>query len=1183
MEQSQGQEPEKSDVAKKEEEILAFWSENDIFQKSLKKNEGRKHFVFYDGPPFATGTPHYGHLVASAMKDAVPRYQTMRGRYVERQWGWDCHGLPIENIVEKELGTKSKKEIEELGIGKFNNLCREKIFTYVDDWNKFIPRFGRWADMVNPYRTMDASYMESEWWAFKELFNKGLIYKDYRSMHICPRCETTLAQAEVAEGYKDVKDLSVTVKFELVDEPGTYVLAWTTTPWTLPGNVALAVGEDIEYVKVKTQSLTGSVFEQVKNGDDLPVAQTIVDECYIIAKERVDEIFKDKKHEIIEKMKGEELVGKKYKPLFDDYSKDESLENKGNGWKIYVGDFVTTESGTGVVHIAPAFGEDDMKLGKKEELPFIQHVGMDGIIKPEVKELAGQSITPRAKNNSKEVREIDITIKKILGNRIFESKKYEHSYPHCWRCDTSLINYATSSWFVSVTKIKKDLSKYTKKINWSPSHIKEGRWSDWLAGARDWSISRQRFWANTIPVWENEKTGERLVVGSVEDLKQHTKHSGNTYFVMRHGEAESNTSGIVSSRNGNGHHLTDNGRKQILASIKDLKKKNIGMIFSSPFLRTKETAEIVANELRIESKNLIFDERIKEIDTGVFDGKPVDDYRAFFSETLEKLTKTPEGGENLMDVKQRVMEFLSDIDKKYSDKNILIISHEYPIWALVSGVNGMNDKETTQIKDEAGDDFALNAEVKELNFLQFPHNEKWEIDLHRPYIDEIEVIDKNGTPLKRVTDVLDTWFNSGSVPFSSYHYPFENKKKVESRIPADFIAEGQDQVSKWFYYQHVLAVGLFKKHAFSNVVVNGIVLAEDGKKMSKRLQNYPNPGVVVDKFGADAVRFYLLSSPVMRADNLSFSEDGVSEVYKKLILRLQNVVSFYEIYYRDEEASVKSKNILDQWIIARLNELIHEVTRAMDVYELDRATRPFVDFVDDLSTWYIRRSRDRFKSKDKEDKEAALATTRHVLMELAKAMAPFMPFISENIYKKAGGEKESVHLEDWPKKGKVNEKVLDEMEEVRKIVSLGLEARAKVGIKVRQPLQKLKVKSDKLKDKDELYDLIKDEVNVKEVLFNENITEEVEIDTTITPELKKEGQFRELIRHVQGMRKKEKFTPSDLAIIRIETGSDGKALVEEFMYEFKGATPVGSVEFGGVSEGEEIKIDNLAFKISISK
>ncbi|MCX6798303.1 MAG: isoleucine--tRNA ligase, partial [Candidatus Falkowbacteria bacterium] len=490
---------------KMEENVLNFWQRADIFNKTLNKKAPQGDYIFYDGPPFATGTPHYGHIVASVMKDIIPRYQTMRGYHVDRKWGWDCHGLPIENIVEKELGTKTKKEIEALGVAKFNDLCRSKVFTYVDEWKKVIGRLGRWADMENAYKTMDLNFMDSIWWAFKELWDKGLIYQDYRSMYICPRCETTLSQSEVAEGYRDIKDLSVIAKFKLdagqkigeslVDD-NTYILAWTTTPWTLIGNVALAVGGEIEYVKVELEN-----------------------NFYILAQELAAIILKDKSYKIISEIKGSDLVGKSYKPLFSYYSDDKSLANQANGWKIYDADFVTTTDGTGVVHIAPAFGEDDMNLGKAKNLPFIQHVGMDGIFKAEVKDFPGRHVKPIADHVA-----TDVEIIKYLAAQgtLFSKEKYEHSYPHCWRCDTPLINYATSSWFVGVTKIKEQLLESAKAINWSPAYLKEGRFGNWLEGARDWSISRQRFWASAIPIWECA-CGEREVIGSVVEL---AKRSG---------------------------------------------------------------------------------------------------------------------------------------------------------------------------------------------------------------------------------------------------------------------------------------------------------------------------------------------------------------------------------------------------------------------------------------------------------------------------------------------------------------------------------------------------------------------------------------------------------------------------------------------------------------------------------
>ncbi|MFA5184299.1 MAG: isoleucine--tRNA ligase [Patescibacteria group bacterium] len=922
-----------------EEEVLRFWQSADIFNKTLAKPAPRGDYVFYDGPPFATGTPHYGHIVASIMKDIIPRYQTMRGYHVDRKWGWDCHGLPIENIVEKELGTKTKKEIVDLGVARFNDLCRARVLTYVDEWKKVIGRLGRWADMDNAYKTMDLDFMDSIWWAFKKLWDAGLIYQDYRSMHICPRCETTLSQSEVTEGYRDIKDLSVIAKFELLDEPGTFVLAWTTTPWTLIGNVALAVGGDIKYVKV----LSGA-------------------DKFILAADRLAEVFKDKEdYKILQKYEGDELAGKAYKPLFDYYSADQSWPNHANGWKIYAGDFVTTTDGTGVVHIAPAFGEDDMKLGREKNLPFIQHVGMDGLFKPEVKDFLGLHVKPIEDHTS-----TDVEIIKYLAahGTLFSKEKYEHSYPHCWRCDTPLINYATSSWFVGVTKVKEQLLNNAKPINWSPDYIKEGRFGNWLEGARDWSISRQRFWASAIPIWECA-CGERRVVGSVSELEGLT-------------------------------------------------------------------------------------------------GQPI-------------------------------------------------------------------------------------------------------TDIHKDKVDPLTFkCLKCGGEMRRISDVIDCWFESGSMPFAQLHYPAENKEKFEKNFPAQFIAEGVDQTRAWFYYLHVIAGGIFKKNAYQNVITNGIVLAEDGKKMSKRLNNYPDPMLVMEKYGADALRAYLAAAPVMAAENLNFSEKGVQEALRKNIMILWNVYKFYEMFQGDAvqlgEKDKASVHVLDKWILAKLQALTSEVTAALEAYNLPKAVRPLTDFIDELSTWYLRRSRDRFKAEDEADKQSALATTRYVLLELAKLMAPFMPFMAENLWQKVNGvnfqdPNQSVHLEDWPsvprrlsywKKtvyrllpGRKADAVLADMALVRHIVELGLAKRDAAGIKIRQMLSGLKVKNARLKILGEEYrQLIKDEVNVQSVSFeaasgNQDGKLEVELDTTITPELKQEGLKRELIRLINGLRKDLNLTLADTVVASI--------------------------------------------------
>ena len=925
--------PEKSEAAKREEQILAFWEREKIFEKSLAKKSPKGEYVFYDGPPFATGTPHYGHIVASVIKDVVPRYFTMRGYHVPRVWGWDCHGLPIENIVEKELGFKHKKDIKAYGVAKFNERCRERVLTYVHEWKKIIPRIGRFADMENAYLTMEKPFMESVWWVFKQIYDKGLVYEDYRSMHICPRCETTLSQQEVAEGYKDVKDIAVTVKFKVKNPEklglsgNVYLLAWTTTPWTFPGNVALAINREKTY-------------RAVEFGGQYLIAMI----------ERLPDLGLVSK-DISKQFAGEDLVGLEYEPLFDYYSKDTALKNRKNGWKVYAANFVTTEEGTGIVHIAPAFGEEDMALWKEKELPFIQHVNMDGTMKPEARDFAGREVKPRSDDDSVRLG-TDIAILKYLQEHgaLFSKKNVTHAYPHCWRCETPLLNYTTSSWFVSVTKLKENLLKNAKNVTWSPAHVKEGRFGKWLEGARDWSISRQRFWASVIPIWRCEKCKKLRVFGSIAEL---------------------------------------------------------------------ETAS----------------------------GKKV-------------------------------------------------------------------------------------------------------TDLHKHVVDEITVPCECGGEMCRIPDVLDTWFDSGSMPYGEKHYPFENKKQFEAAFPAQFIAEGIDQTRAWFYYLHMLAGALFNKNAFQHVIVNGIVLAEDGKKMSKRLQNYPDPMEVVEKYGADALRLYLLSSPVVQAENLAFSESGVDEVAKKNIGRLHNVLAFYALFADGTESSRSSSHILDRWILARLDELVDETTTWYEKYELDKATRPFTLFIDDLSAWYVRRSRDRFKEEG--TKKEALAALRSVLHTLSIVMAPAMPFIAEEIFQKVreDSDSESVHLANWPEIrkqwrffGDPHKKLIEDMQKVRALASEALQLRQKAGIKVRQPLKQLAVGSRQLTGKTELLTLLAEEVNVKNVVVDVSLDEnDVRLDTALTPELIKEGDEREMARAVADARKTEGFSPKDK--VRTEVRSEGKYVVQ---------------------------------------
>lgn len=1143
-----------SEIAQREELTLAFWRDNEIFEKSLSKNVDKEDFVFYDGPPFATGLPHYGHILASVIKDIIPRYQTMRGRYVRRVWGWDCHGLPVENLIELELGLKHKKDIEEYGIEKFNDAARASVLRYDTEWKKIIPRLGRWIDMDHSYKTMDSTYTESIWWAFETLYKKGLVYQGFKSMHICPRCETTLSSNEIALGYKDITDISVTVKFALKDETETFILAWTTTPWTLPGNVALAVNPNEDYVKVSAKN-----------------------EYYIIAAARVEIVFAGVEYSILETIKGSALVGRSYKPIFDYYASLGDLDNLENGWKIYDADFVTMESGTGVVHIAPAFGEDDMALGKSKNLPFIQHVGMDGKMKPEVRDFAGVEVKPKGDHQATDI----LIIKYLAGaGALFSKEKLIHAYPHCWRCDTPLLNYAAESWFVKSPALKDELIAENTKTSWVPENMRDGRFGKWLENTRDWAISRARYWGAPIPVWTCSTCGNREVLGSHEALASKTKKSGNRYFVMRHGEAESNTHNTVSSKleTNTKYGLTASGRTAVEKTGENLRHENIEIIISSPFLRTKETAEIVAGVIGFDTRNIIIDERIKEIDTGIFDGRTIQEYRNNFSSLQDKFIKRPEGGENIIDVKRRAMALLEELETRYSGKTILLVTHEYPTWMLVAGAKGLDVGSAVALRCKK-EDFINTAEVIQVPYVSYPHNADFELDTHRPYIDEIDVVCSCSGFMKRVPYVFDCWFESGSMPYAQFHYPFENKELFERNFPANFIAEGVDQTRGWFYSLLVLSVGLFNKAPFQNVLVNGMVLAEDGQKMSKKLKNYPDPWDILNKYGADAIRYYLLSSPIVHAEDLSFSEKGVDEVVKKVIMRFLNVVSFYEIHGGSVVSqTTTSNNLLDQWILSRLSELGIEMTRALDTYELDRAVKPLALFVDDLSTWYLRRSRERFKSDDTVDRAHAINTTHSVLLEFSKLLAPVMPFLAEYTYQKMKGPNESVHLETWPDFAIADEKILSGMVDIRRVVSLSLEARAKVGIKVRQPLQSVTLKSAEFSK--EYIELIKDEVNVKEVLFDVASLEDVVLDVSITPTLAREGQFRELVRTIQDLRKSSGLTPSDAITITISTNDEGKSLIKDFEVELKRATLIAHILYGEVAS-EPINIEGILFAVAL--
>lgn len=1111
-------ESEKSDAAKREEEVLAFWQERQIFEKSLDKAAPEGDFVFYDGPPFATGLPHHGHILASTIKDAIPRYKTMRGHRVRRRWGWDSHGLPLENIIEKELGIKTKRDIEELGVATFNEAARSAVLRYADEWKRIIPRIGRFVDMEDDYKTMDTPYTESVWWAFSELHKKGLIEEGFKVMQLCPRCGTTLSNFEVSQGYKDIKDLTAVAAFELEDEPNTFALAWTTTPWTLPGNVALAVHPEVRYSFVLQEGKT-----------------------YVLASALVSRYFEEDVT-IVREVLGSELVGRPYKPLMpgviDALAEGKERDKLGAAFHIYAGDFVTTDEGTGIVHVAPAFGEEDLLLARAHCLPVVHHVDRDGRMSTSVPAVAGRLAKP--KGNWKET---DALIVEYLGEKVFLAEEKEHSYPHCWRCDTPLLNYASSSWFVLVPTFRDELVAENARIGWVPEAIGKNRFGDWLEGARDWAISRSRYWGAPIPVWKSERTGELTIAGSIEDLTRFAKRSGNEYFVMRHGEAKHNVLGIANCDASADYPLTEEGCRQAHQAAAHLRSKELTRIYASSLPRGKETAECVADELGIDPGTIVYDARLREFDFGELDGKPIQEFVEQRAECgyAEKIGN----GESYQDVKERFGEFIYELERTHENERFLIITHGVGMEALEAVRVGANVEESKRIARHM--DIAC-GEVRELDFIPLPHNPHYELDLHRPYIDDYVLMDGEGARLHRVPDVFDCWFESGSMSFAQDHYPFDKEVfdphagllKRGKGFPADFIAEGLDQTRGWFYSLLVLGVALFGRAPYRHVIVNGLILAEDGRKMSKSLKNYPEPMDIVEQYGADALRLYLLSSSVMRAEDLRFSGRGVAEVGNKVLGRLHNMLVFLETYAPEEiPERLASEHVLDRWVSARLEETREAVTDALERYELDRATRPLTALVDDLSTWYLRRSRDRVK-----DSLEAASTLRAVLRMTALLFAPFAPFYAEYLFRrvKYSDDPESVHLADWPstlhdRAASKDDALIADMALVRTLASEALKKRQELSIKVRQPLATLYAPT--LPQSEELIDILKDEVNVKAV---EERGSEVELDTNLTPHLVREGDLREVARAVAGARKELGLSPKDTVSLTIST--DAEATIE---------------------------------------
>jgi len=946
-----------------EKDIAQYWKDNQTFEKSIELRPKENSYVFYDGPPFITGVPHHGTLLSSVVKDAIPRYQTMKGKRVERVWGWDCHGLPAENYVEKKLGITDRHEIgTTISLADYITAARESMVQTSGLWEDTITRIGRWVDFKGAYKTMDKDYMESVWWAFKELYEKGKIYEGERVLMYDTKWATPLSKAEVtmdAGAYIDVTDPSVYTKFKLVDEDA-YLLAWTTTPWTLPGNTAVAVNPEVTYSKVLIDGIT-----------------------LILAKDLVEKVLTDEKHQPLEykvvgTVKGKSLVGKKYEPLFEDLGE--------NAHQIWAADYVTTESGTGIVHLAPAYGEEDFLLAQEKGIPIV-HV-LDEYGKYIEGEWKGLDVWENNKLIAKTLKEQGI---------VWKIEYIRHEYPHNPRTGHRLMYRAHPSWFMDIDGQRVEmLEQNTENINWFPEHIKHGRFEKTIETAPDWNLSRDRFWATAMPVWKGvdaNGTEKIKVIGSYQELKE-------------------------------------------------------------------------------------------------LSGVELDDY-------------------------------------------------------------------------------------------------------HRPWVDDI-TFDIDGVTYTRIDKVLDGWFESGSMPFAQFHYPFENVEKFEANFPGDFIVEYVGQVRAWFYYVHAVNTALFGHNAYKNVIVTGNIAGNDGRKMSKSLGNFTDPNELMDKFSADSLRFLLLSSPLLSGEDFTLQDKEVGDVARKLSM-VWNMYDFFTMYAEVDgwefdgnlvDPSDEIDNPLDQWIIGRVHQLINEIEEKMDGYDVAAAAKPILPFLDDASNWYVRRSRRRFwKSEDDTDKNNAYRTLHYVLVRLSQAIAPFVPFMAEELYRKLTGG-ESVHLTDWPKVGHANELVLSRMARTREIIEQGLALRMykdddQQQIKVRQPLSKLTYAGEELEN---FYaNIIAEEVNVKAIVNVPSADVEVLLDKFITPELRREGLAREVIRHVQAARKKAGLNVDDRIILSLTADDELAVAIEEHAEGIATETLAAEMNAETYDHTETFEVEKMPLGISLKK
>lgn len=1158
-------------LPKREEEILKFWEENRVFEATLKKTKNGKPFVFFEGPPFANGHPGIHHMEARVLKDVFLRFKTMQGFFVRRKAGWDTHGLPVELQVEKELGLKNKKDIERYGVALFNQKCRENVWKYKAEWDEFTKRIGFWLDLKDPYITYETPYIESLWHIIKRFWETKALYQGYKIIPWCSRCGTGLSSHELGQPgvYRKVKDPSLYVKFPIKGKKNEFLLIWTTTPWTLPGNVAVAVNPKIEYVKASVApeaeiQKIGTLY-QPKEYNFVFLAKTILEKF----EKHPSGFYLFPNSNINLRIEGDPILGKDLLGL--EY--EAPYPQKDIPYKVIAGDFVTIEDGTGMVHIAPAFGEDDMNVAKKEfgaEYPILLTITPEGTME---KGIIGEG--KPVKEANKDIG-LDLEKRGLLQKLVW----YEHEYPFCWRCDTALLYFARESWWVK--KPVEKLIANNKKVNWIPAHLRDGRFGEWLREPKDWAFSRERYWGAPMPVWQCASCKHTEVIGSVAELLERAGSSKNTYLLMRHGESEANMIGVIDDSNT--HHLTDKGKKEVERAIPKLKKEKIDIIIASDVLRTKETAQKIASAIGV--KNIVFDPRIREIHLGVLRGKPTKTYHDMYPTYEQKFAERPEGGENLADLRARMVAFIRDTDEKYSGKKILIVSHEYPIWILWSAGQGMSTEgvidQKLKIKNA---DFIRTGEVMAFSFKKLPYSHTGEVDLHRPYIDEVKFPCSKCIPatslgvhaaMRRVPEVCDVWFDSGSMPFAQDHWPFGNlkakKMKAPEFFPAEFISEGVDQTRGWFYTLLMVSTLLGFESPYKNVMSLGHVLDKAGQKMSKSRGNVVVPKELIEAYGVDAIRwyFYTINAP---DDSKAFDEKDVAGRLRGFLNTFWNSYVLFETYAPRKLSSSKfqvpsSKNILDRWVISRLQDVIGRTTVHLNAYEPVAAARAIEEFlINDVSQWFLRRSRRRFqKPENAKELLEVSQITAYVLMELAKLSAPFVPFFAEIIFQrlrgKVGAKEMSVHLAVWPKESASdkNEKLESEMIRAREMTALALQERAKAGIKIRQPLARFQVPSSKFQAPG-LLDIVKDEINIKEIIFGD----EFKLDTTITPELREEGFVRELMRNIQEMRKDGGMKPGDVIFAHIETSQKTKGVVEKWREYIKKEVGAKEISFGGKS------------------